>query len=392
MILSPASEDEACELVRARSASRSPVRIIGANTRSAIDPTDGDLLATTELTGIVDYDPSEMVMTARAGTALADIEAAVSEKGQFLAFEPIDLGPVLGTAGRSTIGGVMATNSSGPARFVNGAARDHLLGLRFINGAGEIIRAGGRVMKNVTGLDLPKLLAGSRGELGLITEVTFKVLPRPQTSSTLVLSCDDDAHAAKAMAAALRLPLSVSGAAFVPDDLAGRVMIGNLPEEGAVLLRMEGLTASVKERAEKMRIAMAPFGPVAIADHEASITMWNTIRHAIPFSVDRKSFVWRISLPAMSAHRFVAAIRREVKANVFYDWQGSLVWMETSEGLDAQLVRTEIAKAGGGHAVLVRARSRLDSRSFDPPSLPLLALSQRIKAALDPQTIFNPTF
>ncbi len=391
MILAPTSEGEACELVRARSASRSPIRIIGANTRSAIDLSDGDVLATTKLTGIVDYDPAEMVMTARAGTALADIEAAISEKGQFLAFEPIDLGPVMGTTGRSTIGGVMATNSSGPARFVNGAARDHLLGLRFVNGAGEIIRAGGRVMKNVTGLDLPKLLAGSRGELGLITEVTFKVLPKPQATATLVLSCDGDANAAKAMAAALRLPLSVSGAAFVPGDLAGRVMIGNLPEGGAVLLRMEGLMASVKERAEKMRAAMAPFGHVTVADGEASITMWSAIRHAIPFSGDRTSFLWRISMAAMSAHRFVAAMRRETRANVLYDWQGSLVWLETSQRLDAQLVRTEIAKAGGGHAVLIRTSSSLDGRCV-PLSPPMLALSQRIKAALDPQSIFNPTF
>ncbi|MGY5808947.1 FAD-binding protein [Rhizobium sp. LEGMi198b] len=391
MNFSPSSEREAAELIRTRCESRKPIRILGANTRSAVDLSNGDVLDTAELKGIVDYDPSEMVMTAKAGTPMAEIEAALASNKQHLAFEPVDLRPVLGTKGEPTIGGAMATNSSGPARFINGAARDHLLGLRFVNGAGEIVNAGGRVMKNVTGLDLPKLLAGSRGDLGFITEVTFKVLPRPQISSTVIVSCNDDARAAKVMAAALRLPVSVSGAAHVPADLENRALIGALPEEGAVLLRLEGLAPSVAERVRKLSAAMASFGPISSVEGDASVSIWHAIRNALPFSRERGKTLWRVSLTPMSAHRFVAAVGRDAAISTFYDWQGGLVWLETAGPLDGQTVHCEIQRAGGGHAVLIRATA---DAVRQPASLSpaLQALSTRIKAALDPQTIFSPTF
>lgn len=387
----PSSEIETAEVVRMRREARKPIRIIGANTRSGVNADGADILETTRLSGIVDYDPSEMVMTARTGTPVAEIEALLAGSNQHLAFEPVDLRAALGTRGEPTIGGVIATNSSGPARFVNGAARDHLLGLRFVNGAGEIVKAGGRVMKNVTGLDLPKLLAGSRGELGVITEVTFKVLPRPQTSASVVLSCTDDAKAATAMAAALRLPVSVTGAAFVPADVENRGAIEALPAGGAVLLRLEGLGAAVRERREKLRSAMAAFGAVHVLDDRRSSTIWHGIRHVAPFAKERDRALWRVSLPPMSAHQFVAAIKRHAMASAFYDWQGGLVWLETTSSVDGNTIRVEAARAGGGHARLVRPAGgpMHEQRSV---SAPVQALSARIKAALDPQSIFSPTF
>ena len=264
-MLTPATETEAAELIRDHGARKIPLHIRGGGSRAGFgNSVAADTpLSSAALTGIVEYNPAEMVITARAGTPVAEIEAALAENGQVMAFEPMDHRGAMGTTGTPTIGGLFAVNSSGPRRFTAGAARDHLLGVRFVNGAGDVVKAGGKVMKNVTGLDLVKLLAGSHGTLGFLTEVTFKVLPVPKTAATIVISGLEDEQAMKALAAALSLSVEVSGAAHLPESVRGRFIGGKLPEGAATVMRLEGLEASVAVRAEKLLAAISGLGPVS---------------------------------------------------------------------------------------------------------------------------------
>ncbi|HEX5935946.1 MAG TPA: FAD-binding protein, partial [Pseudorhizobium sp.] len=224
MTLTPHTENDAVYVIRNAAAQGRALSIVGGNTRTGSGADRHERLSSSALTGIVDYEPAEMVMTARAGTPVAEIEAALAANRQMMSFEPMDHRGVMGTAGQPTIGGVFGANVSGPRRFVAGAARDSLLGIRFVNGRGEAIRAGGRVMKNVTGLDLVKLLAGSHGTLGFLTEVTFRVLPVPETVETIVISGLDDAAASHAMAVAMAMPVEVSGAAHLPQTVRSRFL------------------------------------------------------------------------------------------------------------------------------------------------------------------------
>ena len=298
-LLVPAHEDEAAEMVRAAAESGRSIAIAGGNTRSgfgnAIAPACS--LRTAGLSGIVAYNPAEMVLTARAGTQIIEIEEALAENGQMMAFEPIDHRAIMGTMGEPTIGGAFATNASGPRRFTAGAARDSLLGVRFVNGRGEIVRAGGRVMKNVTGLDLVKLMAGSHGTLGLLTEVTFRVLPRPQTEATLVLSGLEDAEATRVMAAAMAMPVEVSGAAHLPESVRGKFIRSGLPEGAATVLRLEGLAASVAVRLSKLDTVFGKIAPIQRLDADISGLLWREIRDVHPFADGTEKPVWRVSVP-----------------------------------------------------------------------------------------------
>ncbi len=392
--LVPASEEEAAVLVRAYADQGRPLAICGGDTRSGFGNVvkADDRLRSTGLTGIVAYNPGEMVMTARAGTPLAEVEAALAENGQMLAFEPMDHRALMGTAGEPTIGGVFAANVSGPRRFVAGAARDSLLGIRFVNGRGEIVKAGGRVMKNVTGLDLVKLLAGSHGTLGFLTEVTFRVPPRPKTEETVVISGLNDAEAAHAMAAAMALPVEVSGAAHLPLTVTWKFLSGRLPEGEATVLRIEGLPGSVESRAAKLLSAMAPFGQAMRLDPAASRQLWREIRDVAPYADATARPVWRVSVAPAIGHQLVAALRLEAGVDAFYDWQGGLVWMRMEADPEADLVRRFVKALGGGHATLMRApaAARAAISAFHPEEEAVALLSRRVKEKFDPAGIFNP--
>ncbi len=390
----PHSEADAAYVIRNAAARGTRLAICGGDTRSGFgNPVAGEeTLSSRGLSGIVDYEPAEMVMTARAGTPVAEIETALAANGQVMAFEPMDHRSVMGTSGEPTIGGVFAANVSGPRRFVAGAARDSLLGIRFVNGSGEVIRAGGRVMKNVTGLDLVKLLAGSHGTLGFITEVTFRVLPVPQAVATIVVSGLDDAAAAQAMSVAMAMPVEVSGASHLPQSVKGRFLHGALPEGEATVLRLEGLQASVAVRADKLAAAMAPFGRVSHLAAEESRRLWQEIRDVLPYAGTTHKALWRVSVAPSAAHQLVAALRLEAGIDAFYDWQGGLVWMQMEADPEAALLRRYIKALGGGHATLVRApeRVRAMTPAFEPQPDAVAALSARIKEKLDPAGIFGP--
>ena len=393
-VLKPSSEAELCSFVAEAAGKGTSLEIVGGGTRRGIGrPVAADaVLSLAELSGITAYNPAELVMSAKAGTPLAEVEAALDANGQMLTFEPIDHRPLLASQGEPTIGGVFAANASGPRRLSAGAARDSLIGVRIVNGAGEAVVSGGRVMKNVTGLDLVKLMAGSWGTLGVLSEVTFKVLPKPQAAATIAISGLNDAEAAAAMAAAMALPVEVSGAAHLPATVAAAFAAGGFGYEPATVLRLEGLSESVSVRSRKLAGAMAARGEVRTLDADVTAALWSDIRDVKPFAERPGKPVWRVSIAPMAGEQLVAALRLKAGVDAFYDWQGGLVWLAMEQDAEADLVRTYLHALGGGHATLIRAdaATRASVDVFEPQPPALAALSARIKAALDPKGIFNP--
>lgn len=390
----PETEDDVARLITSAHADGSPVEILGGGTKSALGrPLQASsALSVARLTGITNYDPSELVMAARAGTPLAEVEAALAANNQMLTFEPMDYRPLLAAEGEPTIGGIFAGNISGPRRISAGAARDNLLGVRLVNGSGEIVKSGGRVMKNVTGLDLVKLMAGSWGTLGVLCEVIFKVLPRPETEATIVVSGLNDAEAAEAMAAALAMSVEVSGAAHLPESVIHIVADGRLKGGPATLLRLEGLAPSVEVRTGKLEAEMGRRGAVTVLDAQTSVGLWRDIRDVKPFVDGGSRPVWRVSVAPSAGHQLVAALRLKTGVDAFYDWQGGLVWLRMEADPDAALVRQYIRALGGGHATLVRAdaATRAATEVFEPQPPVLEALSRRIKRQFDPGGVLNP--
>jgi len=393
-VLTPQSETEAADLIRDRAEAGRSLAIIGGNTRSGFgNAVEADAtLSSRGLSGIVSYNPAEMVMTVQAGTPVDEVKAALSDARQMMAFEPMDHRAIMGTVGEPTIGGVFAANVSGPRRFVAGAARDSLLGIRFINGRGEAIKAGGRVMKNVTGLDLVKLLSGSYGTLGFLTEVTFRVLPVPLAEATMVISGLEDEAATNAMAAAMATSLEVSGAAHLPESVKSLFLQGSLPEGAATVLRLEGLAASVEARLHKLKTLLAAFGSVVSLERDESRALWRGIRDVAPYAGNPSKPLWRVSIAQSQGHKLVAALRLDAGIDAFYDWQGGLVWMQMEADPEAKLLRGYIRSLGGGHATLLRASDdvRRSIPAFEPLNAVEVALSSRIKQKLDAAGIFNP--
>ncbi len=346
-----------------------------------------------KLTGVTLYEPAELVLSARAGTPLADIEKLLADNHQQLAFEPMDYAPLLGAeAGRGTIGGVLAANLSGPRRLKAGAARDHILGIHAVSGRGEAFKSGGRVVKNVTGYDLSKAMAGSWGTLAVVTDVTFKVLPAAETEVTLAIRGLLDDAAVAAMALALGSSAEVSSAAHLPERIAARVAGGRLGSDAATLLRVEGFGPSVVYRTEALRQLLGKAGPLEDIAGEASRTIWRDIRDCVPFA-STQGAVWRVSMAPAEAHHMVMTLRMQAAVDAFYDWQGGLVWLSMRENdPEAELLRGLIRKHGGGHATLVRAAAahRAAVPVFQPQPPHLAALSARLKAEFDPKAILNP--
>jgi glycolate oxidase FAD binding subunit len=350
------------------------------------------------LAGVTLYEPAELVLSARAGTPIADIEALVEANAQQLAFEPMDFGPVLGLgAGRGTLGGVLAANLSGPRRIKAGAARDHFLGFTAVSGRGEAFKSGGRVVKNVTGYDLSKLLAGSWGTLAAMTDVTVKVLPRPETENTLVIVGLDDVRAAQAMSAALGSAGEVSGAAHLPAFAAGRAGVAGVgTAAGLTALRLEGVPPSIAHRRRLLEALLKPFGELAVIEEGQSRALWRAIRDVTPFAAGadgNERPLWRISTAPTEGPTVAQRISASAEANVLYDWGGGLVWVEfpPCDGAGAALVRRAVGETGG-HATLIRAPAAIRAAVavFDPQDTNLGALAKRIKNGFDPHGVLNP--
>jgi glycolate dehydrogenase FAD-binding subunit len=393
--LKPRDAKEVEDAVRWALGNDKALEVVGQGSKRTMGrPSQTDLtLDISGLSGITLYEPDELVLSARAGTPLAEIEDLLDKNNQELAFEPMDYGPLLGLgAGKGTIGGAIALNLSGPRRIKAGAARDHFLGLTAVTGRAETIKSGGRVVKNVTGYDMCKLLAGSWGTLAVMTDITVKVLPKAETEATVIVESLDDALACAAMAVAMGSAWDVSGAAHLPDHVAS--YFDGLPRAvAATALRLEGVAPSVEHRKEALAALMKQFGPVAQLDEADSRALWRSVRQVKPFAAAsaRDRPLWRISTAPRKGHEIAAAITPA--AQMFYDWGGGLIWvaMPFSDEPDAASIRSAVASAGG-HATLVRAPAALRASIdvFELPGAGIAGLNKRIKDSFDPKGVLNP--
>ena len=387
-----APEDEAgvVAAVCEAGARREPLLVEGRGSkRSMLRPVQAARsLSTRNLVGVTLYSPTELIVSARSGTTVAELESHLEAGGQMLVAEPPDLSGVLGVAGPQTIGGLVAANLSGPRRVAWGATRDHVMGLRAVNGAGELIRAGGRVLKNVTGLDLCKLLSGSHGTLGVLTEVTLKVLPRPELTGSLVLSGLDARRGVAALSAAMGSPFGVSGTAWLPARAAARVL--GLADHGDVaVIRIEDFAPSVAYRLDRLVDLLTEYGVSARLDHEASVAVWRAIRDATPLEVAEGDAVWRVSVRPSAGPAVVEAIEA-AGGRCFLDWGGGLVWVAGLASLHDAVMAA--ARAGGGIWMVMRGPEAMRAAvDVVPPEVGALArITRRVKAAMDPAGILNP--
>ncbi len=399
--LRPKNAAEVLDAVKWAADSAVPVEVSGTGTKRAYGrpPQAATRLDLSALSGIDLYEPNELVMSAGAGTPMAEIETALAENRQQLAFEPADLGPLLGTApvgkGGGTLGGVVACNLTGPRRIKAGAARDHVLGFKAVSGRGETFKSGGRVVKNVTGFDLSKLIAGSFGTLAVMTEVTIKVIPRPEKTRTVLIMGADDVTATEAMGAALGSPYEVASAAHLPADAAARSAVSFVVEAGAPVtaVRVEGPGPSVESRCASLRELLKRFGDIEELHSRNSAALWQEVRDAACFAGETESQVWRVSVPPASGARVVADILAARPGRAFYDWGGGLVWLALEPTDDAahETVRRAVAPTGG-HATLIRASDSVRAAVpvFQPQEAALAALTKRIKQAFDPGGVLNP--
>jgi glycolate oxidase FAD binding subunit len=383
-------------------AAEEPVEVVAGGTKRDVGrplqlPRTLDL---SQLSGIRDYQPSELVLTAAAATPLTEIEAALTEAGQILAFEPPDWGALSGlpvsTAGRRTLGGVLTANLSGPRRIKSGAARDHFLGFRGVSGRGEVFKAGGKVVKNVTGYDLCKLMAGSWGTLAALEEVTVKVLPRPEAVATVVIQGLDPTTAVCYLGRALASPYEVSGACYIPQYSVGslRLLLGMI---GLAALRIEGPPPSVAYRQDRLKAELASGREATTIDDQASAVFWRDIRDATAFAGSTDRVIWRVSVGPSRGAEVAAAIAQALDVHWYLDWGGGLLWVAVvgAEDGGAAVIRGAIRAADGrgtGHATLIRGSPALRRAVpvFEPQPPALAALSARVKAGFDPHRILNP--
>ncbi|MEV8467780.1 glycolate oxidase subunit GlcE [Fluviibacterium sp. DFM31] len=380
MTVFAAPDDEAAvqAAVAEAHATRQPLRLRAGGSKQALGQPvpQAAVLDVSGVTGITRYEPGALVIEAKAATPLAEIEAALAEHGQMLAFEPPDFRALLGSSGAPTIGGAVAGNQSGPRRVQGGACRDYLLGVRFVDGQGQLVRNGGRVMKNVTGLDLSKLQCGAYGTLGVLTEVALKVLPRPEASATLRFEGITLERGVKLFAQALTTPFEVSGAAWA---------------EGTAWLRIEGLTAQVAYRRDKLSALLADDGPTPM-DADDPAAPWSSIRDCTGFA-DHDGPVWRLSLKASLTPGILSALSDRLGARGMVDQGGAVLWLALPDADPAQAdaIRAAIPN-GQGHAMLFRGPAPLRTAVpvFQPQAPRLERIAADLCARFDPAGILNP--
>lgn len=385
-VTEPASEIELAEFVHRAARDKSALRIVCGGSKQALgNAVIGSQVSTARLNGIDLYEPASLTLVAGAGTPLKTLENELSIQGQQLPFEPADYRSLLGSAGEQTIGGIVACGISGSRRIQVGSCRDSLIGVRFINGEGDIIKSGGRVMKNVTGYDLVKLLAGSYGTLGIITQVSFKLLPAPEKTTTVILHGMDDTQASAAMSKALGSPFDLSGAAHLP-----QMAIGN--KQSMTLFRLEGFEKSVSYRAQQLAELLSSLGEAEIeANSEAARKRWKQITDVEAFA-KKSGAVWRLSLKPGDSPQVVNAIRQSRDSEVYYDWGGGLVWLLTplTDNCGEKIIRQCVNQAGG-HATLIRAdKESFTGNAFHPQPEIVDKLSSALRRQFDPHSILNP--
>ncbi|MGE3875694.1 MAG: FAD-binding protein [Parvibaculaceae bacterium] len=381
----PETETDLVAVVQDALAGKVPLELVGTATKRGLGrPAQAG--ATLDLSGfpaVSLYEPEELVITMGAGARLAAISELISASGQEFAFEPPDLSRLLGSDHSGTLGGMLACNLSGPRRLKAGAARDHILGVTGVSGRGEAFKAGGRVVKNVTGYDVPKLMAGSFGTLAALTSVTFKVLPKAESEETLVIEGLSDDAAIAAMSLAMQSSCEVSGAAHLPQALAGGT--------AKTFLRLEGVPPSIAYRREKLAGILGKKAAIDRLEGASSRAQWIALRDVHPFADRQDRPVWRLSVPPAEGARVTAALAPGLEARWFYDWAGGLIWIDVPPSADAAAPAIR-ASLRAGHATLIRAPETVRAAVpvLQPQAPAISALARRVKTAFDPMRIFNP--
>jgi len=391
----PLNEEHLRECVAFAVGSGEPLQVTGRGTKDGLGrPMQAaKRLDLSALNGISLYEPEELVMTAGVATPLEEIEAALEERGQCLMFEPPHLGWLYGEEPRGgSIGAAFACNLGGPRRFKAGAARDHLLGFRGVSGRAEIFKSGGRVVKNVTGYDLSKLVCGSHGTLAALSEVTFKVLPAPEKAWTVLVFGLDAVQAAEAMAEAAGSPHEVSGVCHLPWTIAAESDVDFIREAEASVtaFRVEGPGPSVEHRAAALRKAFGGRGATEELHSHRSAGFWREVRDVQPL-LGRDRALWRVSLTPTDSGVYLTDVLRKTGGDGYLDWAGGLAWIAVDADDDAgEAVVRGLLK--GGHATLMRAPASLRNSVpvFQPQPEGVAALSRRIKEGFDPKGILNP--
>lgn len=385
MLIEPTTEAEVVEAVREARAARAPLAIEGGGTKHGLGrPVQAErTLSMRGLTGITLYEPAEMVIGAWSGTPLSELQRTLDARGQMLAFEPPDFRKLFNAVGEQTVGGLVACGLAGPRRVMAGGLRDSLIGVRFVNGRAEAIKNGGRVMKNVTGLDLVKLQAGAHGTLGVLTEVIFKVVPKPPSLLTLRIGGVSEVEGVAFLCKAMGSPYEPTGAAYLPDEGSGG--------KGAAYLRLEGFDDQLAYRSAALRKHLG-VSLEAMAD-EAGRQFWSSLRDIDTLGAEPTDAVWRISVAPTKSAKVLAAIAASRPVRRCLDWSGGLVWLATPEkdGAGAGLIRAAAAEAGG-HATLIRASEALRATEgvFQPLAPAVAKLQAGLKASFDPDGILNP--
>jgi glycolate oxidase FAD binding subunit len=387
------SEDQIVAAVAEAARTREPLLIQGNGTKAGmLRPVQAArTLSTAGLSGINLYAPKELIISAWSGTPLSEIEATLTAAGQHLIAEPPDLSVLLRANGKpQTLGGVVATNLSGPRRVAWGAMRDHVMGVRAVTGRAEVIRSGGRVLKNVTGLDLCKLLTGSHGTLGVITELTLKVLPAPEATGTLILPDLDATAGVAILSAALGSPFGVSGATWLPADAVARVSGLEAVRGSATLIRIEDFSPSVTYRIGRLKDQFAVTGAVTL-DTDVSRALWKDVRDARPLIAGETDAVWRVSVRP-SAGPSVLTTLRPAGVTGYLDWGGGLVWLAGPPDAATHAAVEAAANAAGGNWTLMRAPDTLRGavRVVPDEAAPLARITRQVKGAMDPAGILNP--
>ena len=375
-IYRPDNEDQISDLIQSAALSAERLEICGGGTRSALSqPIKADAtLSTASCSGVKRYNPGALSLVVAAGTPVSEIEALLASEGQMLPFEPIDHRRLLESEGVPTIGAVVAGNLSGPRRIQVGACRDSLIGVRFVNGKGEIISNGGRVMKNVTGYDLVKLLCGSWGTLGVLTEVSFKILPKPEAALTISLSGLDMKAAVDTLTKGLSSPFEVTGAAHIPND------------QSKTYLRIEGFADQVSYRADQ--ISQLVGGDCERVEGDAHEAIWQGLRNVTPFAEDQRP-IWRIHLAPSAVEALTRRISERFSSRFILDWGGGLIWAATDA--DAPFVFDAVSSAGG-HATLIKGPATLrdEARQAKTKHPRIAAIETALRSTFDPQHILNP--
>ena len=378
-VLRPADETEVCEAIAQAAAAQGRLMLMGGGSKSAVGRSVPavDVLQMSAFTGVIDYDPPELVLTVGAATPLTTIERLLAGNNQMLAFAPYDPAPVFGhPTGVATIGGTLAAAVSGSQRLTRGAARDHLLGFKAVSGRGERFVAGSKVVKNVTGYDLPKLVCGSWGRLMALTEVTLKVLPRPPKSLTLVASGQSFAEACSTTARLLGSAVDVASCGYLPSGLTGG--------RALTAIQLQGFAPSVAARRE-MVSAWAADADFKVCDETDADAIWGMLKTLEGLNSHKP--LWRVSLPAARAPAFVDELSVP-PTDWVSDWAGGLIWM-VSERSDTDI--RQLAERLGGHAMLMRAPEDVRARvpALHPVAPGLAAIEQRVRRAFDPAGVFE---